>query len=164
VLLACTVIVSCLLTLVAAPAPARAEDGTARFTSLSDFGGTTISTLTGTVYDQIVSRTIPDLTFDFYDDTSSSVQAVISGYADALAIDDPVARLIVANHPELKAFPQTVDEEDYALALAKDSPYTAQVSAIVEKYLADGTMDDLKEKWLSGDESRMKIDWSQYEC
>lgn len=134
----------------------------ARFSSLSDFEGTTIGTQSGTVFDKIISSVIDDVRYQYYDDSSSITQAVKSGYVDAGGFDEPVAKLACVQDSKLAMFPDAVETDYYGFGLQKNSPYTAQMSSIIEKYKSDGTLDALQDKWFSGDDAQMQIDWSQY--
>ena len=54
----------------------------------------------------------------------------------------------MAQLPELASFPETLVSDSYGLGLAKDSPLTEPISAIIQGYEADGTLDALAEKCM----------------
>lgn len=135
----------------------------AKYSQFSDFNGASIGMQTGTVFDKIVSQHVNDVTFKYFDDLSGSVTALKSGDVDAIAVDEPAGNLIAANNSDLALFPTLVDNSDYGLALKKNSSLTQPFSEVIQKYASDGTLTKLKEKWMSGDETKMVIDWSQYE-
>ena len=145
----------------AAEAPG-AED--ARFETLDDFAGTTLAALTGTYQDQLARDTIPGISIRYYDDMASQLLALQNGYVDGALSDLPLARLATARLPELAIFPQAIASDSYGLGLPKDSPLTARVSAIIEGYEADGTLDALADKWLGADESIKSIDAEAYDA
>ncbi len=133
------------------------------FATLADFEGTSIGVTTGSVFDQIVDPVIPQITYKSYNDLPGEIAALQKGDIDAIALDKPVAELLVAQHPEFAIFPENVAPDAYGLALQKNSPYTADFSRVIEAFKADGTLDALSDKWFSGDEQKMVIDWSAYQ-
>ena len=136
----------------------------ARFKTLSDFAGATVGVMSGGVADQLVSSVISGCDFKYYDDASASILALQSGKLDAAAHDMPAAQLAVARQPDLALFPETVTPDVYGLGLQKDSPLTDDISAIIERYSEDGTLDALREKWLGADDSKKIIDVGEYDA
>ena len=136
----------------------------ARFTDWSDFAGTKIGVVTGSTHDTVAEAQIGDVDFQYYDDLSSELLALQNGVLDAVLADMPLAQLAVAEQPALAIFPETLASDSYGLALAKDSPLTAQVSAIIESYAADGTLDALADKWMGADEDAKTIEVESYDA
>ena len=143
---------------------ADAGAGEARFETLADFEGTTLGALTGSYQDQLAQETIPGVSIQYYDDMPSQLLALQNGYVDGALSDLPLATLAAARQPALAVFPETIAPDSYGLGLPKDSPLTAQVSAIIEGYAADGTLDALADKWLGADESAKTIDVGEYDA
>lgn len=143
---------------------AQADGETARFETLEDFSGTVVGTMTGTVHDQTMSAQVDDVEYRYFDDVSSMILALQSGQVDADVLDLPLAQLAAAQHSDLAIFPDTVASDSYGLGLAKGSPLTGQVSAIIERFQADGTLDGLAEKWMGADESAKTIEIEDYDA
>ena len=135
-----------------------------RFRTLQDFAGTTVGVMSGSISNDLVSAVVSGCEFQYYDDASALLLALQSGTLDAVALDVPVAQLAVARQPDLALFPETVAPDTYGLGLQKDSPLTDEISAIIERYTADGTLDALREKWLSADDSKKTIDVGEYDA
>ena len=138
--------------------------GEARFETLDDFSGTTIGVVTGSVHDDIVSGQIENVTFQYYDELPSQLQALQNGQLDAVVADLPLAQLAVARQPGLAIFSDSLAPDSYGLGLAKDNPLTKKVSAIIEGYAEDGTLDALQEKWMGADEDAKTIDVGDYDA
>ncbi len=136
----------------------------ARYQTFQDFAGATVGVMSGGIADQLVNNVVSGCEFKYYDDASAMLLALQSGTLDAVAHDMPVAQLAVARQPDLAIFPETVAPDSYGLGLQKDSPLTDQISAIIERYAQDGTLDALREKWLSADESKKTIDVGEYDA
>lgn len=131
--------------------------------TLADFNGRTVGTLTGSAYEQLMTEDYENLKWNNYDDLSTMIAALKKGDVTALVLDSPVAELAAAQFPqELAVFPEVIFVYDFSMLLQKGSALTEPVSEVIRELEADGTMDALKEKWFSGDEERMQIDWSQY--
>ena len=120
--------------------------------------------MSGGIANQLVSSVISGCDFKYYDDASASILALQSGKLDAAAHDMPAAQLAVARQPDLALFPETVTPDVYGLGLQKDSPPTDDISAIIERYSEDGTLDALREKWLGANDSKKIIDVGEYDA
>lgn len=141
----------------------QASAGTTYHT-LTDFEGTTVATLTGSLYDQVLDGKLSGLSYNHYDDLTTELEALKKGDVEAVALDGPVAQMAAAQRPEeFVVFPEVITSDNYSMILKKDSPLTDVVSETVRGLKADGTVEELAKKWLSGDEEKMKIDWSSYD-
>ncbi len=133
------------------------------YTELSDFEGATFGMLMGAAYDQITEEKIKDVTFLTYNDLTSSISALEKGDVDGVVEIDAISQYMIAQRSDLSIFPEYIQESEYSFVFQKGSPYTDQFSEIIEEFYEDGTIEDLQEKWLSGDEDRMVIDWDEYD-
>ncbi|MCC6904218.1 MAG: amino acid ABC transporter substrate-binding protein [Anaerolineae bacterium] len=81
-------------------------------------------------------------------DSSTAIQAVLAGEADAALIDGIAARLAVGQHPEL-AHGATVENVPVAVAVHPDSTtLLAEVNTALDEMQADGTIDRLTAQWF----------------
>ena len=142
---------------------AAAQDG-ARFSTLEDFSGATVATMTGSSHGELMRASVGDVECQYYDDVSSMLLALQNGVIDAMVTDLPVAQLSMARQPGLAIFPESIAPDSYGLGLPKDSPLTDQISAILEGYEADGTLDALAEKWMGADESVKQLEMEDYDA
>src|SRR5262245_50720985 len=74
--------------------------------------------------------------------------ALADGHAQAALLDLPTALVLAKQHPELHVPIQLPTNEQLAAALPKDSDNTEAVSSAIRALDADGTLDDLAEKYL----------------
>ncbi len=133
------------------------------YDTLADFEGSNVGYLQGSIFDDIIDPVIDNVTYKAYIALPEEVAALQKGDIDAIALDMPVAELLVAQHPEFVIFRELVAPDQYGLVLQNNSPYTKDFTRIIEQFIADGTLDALKAKWFSGDDDIMRIDWSQYQ-
>lgn len=132
------------------------------FTQKEDFSGETLGMVQGSSLGRLIGGKIEGITFKEYDDIAGQIAALERGDIAGLAIDMPIAEHILAQHDDLGMFPEILADDQYGYILPKNSPYTQDISAIIRQFYDDGTIDALKEKWFSGDEDRLVVDWTQY--
>lgn len=73
-------------------------------------------------------------------------EALLTGKVDCVVIDDTAAKLLVSSYgaDKLMYLEELVTEEDYAMGIAKgDDEFVALVNAVIEKAIADGTLDEI---------------------
>ena len=139
----------------------RAEEARL-YETVSDFEGANIAISAGTVLDQLLGEVFEEVNCLRYEDISAQLEALKKGDVDAVALDLPMATLIMAQQPEYVIFPEILFEDRYGFVLQKGSALTEPFSQIIREFEADGTLADLKAKWCSGNEETMIIDWSAY--
>ena len=132
------------------------------FSSKEDFSGHDIACITGTVVDRAVDNVVDGLTWHYYDDQAGALEALKRGDVDASIVDEPIARVVTGQRKEFAIFPEVIVSDSYGFILKKGNSLTSIFSSIIEGFSQDGTLAALREKWLSGDEGKMHIDWSQY--
>ena len=132
------------------------------FASKEDFSGHDIACITGTVVDRAVDNVVDGLTWHYYDDQAGALEALKRGDVDASIVDEPIARVVTGQRKEFAIFPEVIVSDSYGFILKKGNSLTSIFSSIIDGFSQDGTLAALREKWLSGDEGKMHIDWSQY--
>ena len=142
----------------ASEAPAQLE-----YNSIAELAGVRVGMGVGSVFDQIITeKNIGIDDFSYYGSFGDQVAALKSGKVDAVAADDPIARLMVSRNSGVGIIEEPLDEDNYGMALAKGSPLTSQMNAIIDGLRADGTLDALKDKWCGSDEAAKTLpeqDW-----
>ena len=127
-----------------------------------DFTGIDAGAVVGTTINALVDGVIDGIQWHYYDDWAGMLEALRKGDVEAALLDKPVAEVIVAQQKEFGMFPETLVEDSYGFVLKKGSPLTEKFSEVISEFAADGTLAALQEKWLSGNEDDMYIDWSAY--
>lgn len=121
-----------------------------QYTAISQLSGKVVSSKTGSVMDIIVGNAVNDVTFSTHTDALAALQ---NGKVEAVTADEPVAQLAVAHNSSFAILPEKISEDNYGIALQKNSPLTDQVNAAIAQLRADGTLEQMKKKWTSSDES-----------
>jgi ABC-type amino acid transport substrate-binding protein len=69
--------------------------------------------------------------------------------AEVALLDLPTAMAVAHQSPDLEVPAQFATEEQYAVALPKDSANTEAVSTAIRAFATDGTLDDLIDTYLA---------------
>jgi polar amino acid transport system substrate-binding protein len=89
--------------------------------------------------------------FNTNDDAKLALQ---NGTIDALVVDLPTAFYLVGAELDggkiIGQLPDSAGGDEFGFVLEKGSPLTADVSAAVDALREDGTLEQLKKKWLGG--------------
>lgn len=140
-----------------------ATDATPELTTLEELDGKRIGMGNGAAFDQLMEGNLEGTyEFSYYNSVADAVAALRSGRIDAYVDDDPVIRLAVARNEGIAVMPESFMEDDYGFVFAKGSPLVADVNRVIEQFRADGTLDELKERWMGADEAAKvlpKQDW-----
>ena len=83
-----------------------------------------------------------------FDSRQGVLAALRSGRANATLFDLPAAEAIANADPKLQVAAQLADTEPIAAALPDGSQNVQAVSSALRAMLADGTIDDLAQRWL----------------
>ena len=123
--------------------------------TMSDLGGRTLAVEFGTRGDQEArkwARRLAELVLIPYQTADEALVAVKAGETDA-ALVDHVSALQFGVGGELAIVGEPAVSEPYAVAVSEDSPRLLRaVDEALAEMEADGTMDALVSKWLTGDQ------------
>lgn len=122
-------------------------------TKIADLSGKQVASLTGSVFASALDKVVSDAKHLYLNDLPSQLEAVESGKAVAALLDEPVARLAVAQHNDLTILDEKLGEDSYGFAFQKDDPLEEKVNRIVTALSEYGTLDDMEEKWFGSDET-----------
>jgi polar amino acid transport system substrate-binding protein len=127
----------------------------AHATSIADLHGAKLGAQQGTTsFDAINNVIKPGTTPLEYPTNILAVQALKNGTIDGLVVDFPTALYVSAvqvdNSTIVGQLPVSGQPEQFGLVLDKGSSLTACVSQAVDALRANGTLDQLQTKWLTG--------------
>lgn len=126
--------------------------------SLEELKGKKVGVLTGSSYDGIMDRLLPEAKKEFYNNYPDQAEALKNGKLDGFVIDEPLGRDLL-NHTEgLTHLEEYLSEDSYAFALPKGKEeLLGQIDAIITEMKEDGTMEAIDAKWFSSDEAQKKL-------
>jgi polar amino acid transport system substrate-binding protein len=123
-----------------------------RISSNADLAGLRVGAQLGTIQAGLLEELSTDIgfTLDLRNQNAVIVQEIANSRIDVLVVERLVADSILAANPNLA---QVVLESDLnspgnAIALPKNSPYTAQFNEAIAALTADGTIARLVAKWF----------------
>ena len=130
--------------------------------SYTEFNGKRIGIKTGSSFESITLENFPDSEFYYYETESDLVQALGANKIDAFLDDEPVAAMLHAERPNFDYLKKVIVDDDYYFGFKKGTERSEKVRAEFNEYLAglkaNGELDELKAKWIAGDESSKTLD------
>ena len=130
------------------------ESGGGAITSIDQLRGKCVGCGTGTTFDEIVKRRLPDVTFRYFMTYTDMIAALQSGKIDAFACDEPVLRSIMVENRQVAMLPESLDTFDFAYIFKKDKSGAAlrdQMSEFIRDMRDSGALSELQEKWFDSD-------------
>lgn len=135
---------------------------TSQYTALSQLSGKIVACQVGSIADILVNSVVPNVTYSYFNTLTDQLAALQNSKVEAIPVDEPVARLSVSKNPDLTILPERIVEDHYGVALQKNSELTDQVNSAIEQLKADGTLEEMKEKWTGADDSKKVIPQLDY--
>lgn len=126
--------------------------------SVADLKPLLVGAQTGTTsLDAIEEVIAPDAGAQVFNTNDDAKLALQAGQVDAIVVDLPTAFYLTGVELDggliVGQLPGTEGADRFGLVLEKDSPLTADVTAAVDALREDGTLDELAEEWLGGDDT-----------
>ena len=147
----------------AVPALADATGAKPIYTSLEQLKGKRIAYVNGSVYNQAMQKKVEGTSEQFYASIADCVKAVETDKADA-AVQLSYCLELAENRREgsVALLPENLGEVEEAFFFPHGDPLVEKFNDIIQRYESDGTIDQLKAKWVGTDESAKTIpaqDW-----
>ena len=131
--------------------------------TLKDFAGKKIGVFTGSIFDTLLQKYIPDAVPEYINGYSDLAAALETGKIDAYIADEPVARQMRGQYPNQVVALQ-LEPAAYAFMFPKDSEKHQEICRQFNEFLArsweDGTIADIDAIWFGNDEVRQDVDLS----
>ena len=140
------------LCLTAAAAPAESL----QFRTMSDFIGKKIAAVSGTLFDNYIedNKILQGQVEIMYQNTDADAIALLTDHkCDAIAMDDPDAKMAVAVYDSLIIFPEPLCEDRLGFGFQKGSPLVEPFNKALKKLMDEGITEKMEKKWLTADES-----------
>ena len=125
--------------------------------TLSDYAGKTIGVGTGTMFDVLVENNIPDAKLVYFNTYPDLVTALETGKVEAICIDEPVIRYIMATEDHAVDYiNEPIEEYNYGFAFPKTEEgkkLRDEFNEYLNKIKNDGALLGIEDKWFSADEN-----------
>ena len=145
------------------PVLAYADDPTPEYQKLDELTGKRFAYVNGSVYNQAMQKKVEGTSEQFYASIADCVKAVETDKADA-AVQLSYCLELAENRREgsVALLPENLGEVEEAFFFPHGDPLVEKFNDIIQRYESDGTIDQLKAKWVGTDESAKTIpaqDW-----
>ena len=128
--------------------------------TLQQLDGKRIGAATGTTFDAIVQKTLPEAEIVYINSAADLIAALEAGKIDGFAVDEPAARQFCRENPRLAVLDEYMDTFEFGFVL----PRTAEGEALLEELdawlislKADDGLEQLIEKWANGPEEEKTL-------
>ena len=137
-------------------------------TKISDFGDKNLAILTGTSFNEIVSRTLPNANQLYFNSMPDMVAALDNGKVDGIVLDEPVARNICYEKDNVTIVDGGMEEFDYGLVFNKNArceKICDELSEYLDQLRESGELEEIQKKWFDArpDPSLMDVDIDELE-
>lgn len=116
----------------------------------------TIGVLMGTVAMTVTQETFPDAKIKYYNNAPDATLALLTNKTDMIIGDLPYFEYVAGHNPQLMILPDEIKHADFAIGAAKkNKDLMVKVNQFIAKYKADGTYQDMYNRWLKTDKPKM---------
>ncbi len=140
------------------------QDTSFKASSYTDYIGKRVGILTGSSFEATTLECLPDSQYFYYDTLSDLTLALLNNKIDCFAEDEPVLRFVSNEHKELSYFKKLLKEEMYSFGFSKSGEKSDRLfkefNEMMSELSADGTLENIIDKWFSQDAEKEVIDTS----
>ena len=124
-------------------------------TPISHFAGSLIGVGMGSMFDVLVKEKIPDAKIRYFNTYSDMVTALESGKVDALCLDEPVIRYIIASeHSQIIYLDEKLKKFSYGFVFPKTEDgrkLRDEFNEFLGRIKGNGELKDVENRWFSSD-------------
>ena len=133
--------------------------------SYEDYNGKRIGVLVGPVMEDAAKEFFPDSEYVLLNTYPDCIAALMANKIDAFLADEPEAKMIHSENPEIDYIHHRLTQNDYSFAFRKDDEDSLQLcnelNEFIKQSTINGTMDELSDIWFGNDEDRKVVDMSE---
>ncbi len=127
-----------------------------------DFDGKRAGIRTGSSFEPITLEYFSGSEYSYFDSDSDLITALNTNKIDFFLTDEPVAAMEHIQQNSVDYMHEPIMDDDYHFGFQKDTERSellqSQFNEFLAKYKAEGKLDELKYKWIEGEESARVID------
>ncbi len=129
------------------------------------FNGRRIGIRTGAATEPMTFELFPDSDYSYLDSTSDLTAALQNKKIDAFLEDEPVAAILHSEQPDVDYIREPIIDDDYHFGFQKDTQRSeklqSEFNSLIAELKADGTLEQMREKWINGDDDDKTFDNSK---
>ncbi|MBR4777675.1 MAG: ABC transporter permease subunit, partial [Lachnospiraceae bacterium] len=130
----------------------------------TEYIGKRIGIQTGSASEDVTLEKLPNSEYVYFENISDLLLALQQNKIDAFVDDEPVAREIEKENPEITYLKKILVKDDYCLGFQKGTEtseiYRKQFNEMLSEMRANGEIDRLINKWFAGNDDEKTIDRS----
>lgn len=116
---------------------------------VDDLGGNKVCTALGSTYEATLTEQAPDADLELVDSYSECFELIQNGAVDAVSTDDVILTGMIIQDENLKLVGDQLTIEPYGVGIADgETELQAFLDETIEESFADGTWDEMYEKWV----------------
>ena len=121
-------------------------------TNLEDASTARIGVMTGTTGEMLAHKRFPDADIKHFDDIVDAIGALTAGQLDAVLTGYPAALQSTKRNSNLAVLEEPLSNEDTSIGIRKgNSELLRKVDEILTELKTNGTLDDMRRRWLKKD-------------
>ena len=143
-------------------AAAKMDIPEGKYTSISQLANAKIGVQTGQSFDELVKNVLPNAEIVYVNSKADLINSLKTGKIEAYAVDAPVLKSQMRQESKLTAVPEYLDQFEFGFVFPKTEDgeaLCAQFNEYLESIKADGTLDQLEEKWNAESAAKEMMDY-----
>ena len=123
-----------------------------KYTSISQLANAKIGVQTGQSFDELIKKALPDAEIVYVNTKADLINSLKTQKIDAYAVDEPVLESQIRQDDQLTAVPEYLDQFEFGYVFPKTEAgqaLCAQLNEFLERIKADGTLEEIEQKWNS---------------
>ena len=129
-------------------------------TDISQLAGCGIGVVTCSAFDTMTDEYIENTDKQYYESYADIAVTLSKGKISGFLVDEPVGRMLCNEQKGLRFLDEYISRESYVFAFPKTDEGGAlrdRFNEFLSPITADGTLDELKAKWMSDDENAKAV-------
>lgn len=128
------------------------------YKTVAEADGQAMGVESGSILDMYTEKYMPNSPYQYYNSYSDSLVAMKAGKIEGFLCDEPVARKICQTNPGVGYIKEAVVADSLGIGINKTKPeLKAILDAGIQRYKADGTLQQIDDIWFGDDESIKKM-------
>ncbi|MBQ6554725.1 MAG: transporter substrate-binding domain-containing protein, partial [Firmicutes bacterium] len=140
--------------------PAAVKTEAAKTLKYTAYADKRLGIKTGTLFDGMTQKYLPNAEISYYNTYTDLAGALLSNKIDAFAIDEPVAKCMMAEDPEISYIHDYLEKYDFGYAFPKTDKgkeVCDKFSEYIKKIKSDGTLQEIDGIWFGKDKTKKVI-------
>jgi polar amino acid transport system substrate-binding protein len=118
-----------------------------RMEGKESLAGQKVACQLGSTMELWLRKNVPSAKIITVDTTNQAIEMLKAGHVAAVVLDAPQAKEFAAKNANLLCAHLVDSPDGYAIAFPKGSKFARPTKALIKKFIEDGTIDELKQKW-----------------